>query len=62
MYSLVIRIAIDLNKAVELINTMPMPRFINDIVEMVIADPDPNNFSMIIHNTFFLFELLYFFL
>ena len=40
-----IRIAIDVNKAVELVNTIPMLGLINDIVEVPIADPDPQNFS-----------------
>ena len=48
-----IKIAIDVNRAVELVNTIPMLVFINDIVEMLIADPDPNNISQIINNTFF---------
>ena len=62
MYSLVIKIAIDINKPEELLNTIPMLGFINDIVEVVIADPDPNKISVIINNIFFLLILLYFFL
>ena len=44
MYSLVIKVAILVNKAVEEINTIPMLGLINDIVEVLIADPDPTNF------------------
>ena len=57
-----IKIARDVNKAVEEVNTIPMVGFINDIVDVEIADPDPIKFSVIIDNTFFLFKLLYFFL
>ena len=53
MYSFVIRIAVDVNKAVELVNTIPMLGLINDIVEVVKADPDPNNISVIINSIFF---------
>ena len=49
-----IRIAIDVNKAVELDNTMPMLGLINDIVEVLIADPDPIKISVINNITFFL--------
>ena len=53
MYSLVIKIAIDVKRAVKLVNTEPMLGFINDTVEVVIARPDPNNILVIINNTFF---------
>ena len=43
-----IEIARDVSKAVELVNTIPMLGFINDIVEVVIAEPDPNKISVII--------------
>ena len=56
-----IKKARDVNKAVEEVNTLPMLGFINEIVEVPIADPDPTNLSVIINNTFFLFKLLYFF-
>ena len=56
MFSFVIRIAIDVNKAVEPVNTIPILWLNNDVVEVPIADPDPNKFSVIINNTFFLFE------
>ena len=55
-----IKIAIDVNKAVEEVNTIPMLGFISDIVEVPIADPDPINISVIINNIFFLFKFLYF--
>ena len=42
MHSLVIKIAILVNKAVEEVNTIPMLGFCNDIVEVLIADPDAN--------------------
>ena len=57
-----IKIAILVNKAEELVNTIPMLGFIIDNLELLIADPDPINFSAIIINTFFLFNFLYFFL
>ena len=56
IYSLVIKIAILVNKAVELIKTIPILGFTNDIVEVPIADPDPINVSVIINNTFLLFK------
>ena len=60
MYSFVIKIAIDFNKAVLLVNTKPMLGFSIDDVEVVIAERDPNNTSVIIINIFFLFKLLSF--
>ena len=62
MYLLVIKIAIDVNEAVEQVNTVPMLGFNNDILEVVIAGADPYKSSFIINKTFFLFKLLYFFL
>ena len=53
MYSFVIKIAIDVNKAVELVNTLPIVGFINDIVEVVIVDPDPNYIPVIYKSTFY---------
>ena len=61
MYSFVIIIAIEVNKAEELVYTIPMLGFISDIVEVPIAKPDPINIYVIINNTFFLFNDLYFF-
>ena len=53
----------DVNKVVEIVNTIPMLRLINDFVEVPIADPDPDKFSVIISDiTFFLFQDLYFLL
>ena len=48
-----IKIAREVNKAVEEINTIPMLGFINDIVDVEIADPDPIKISVIINNIFF---------
>ena len=53
-----IKIARDVNKAVEEVINIPMLGFINHIVEVEIADPDPIRISVIINNTFFLFKLL----
>ena len=54
MHSLVIKTAILVNKAVEEVNTIPMLELINDIVQVLIADPDPTKFSVIINNIFFI--------
>ena len=62
IYSLVIKIAILVDKAVLLEILMPTPRQIKPIVEELIVVADPISFSVIIINTFFLFKLLYFFL
>ena len=40
MYSFVINIVIEINKAEELFITIQMLGFINSIVELVIVDPD----------------------
>ena len=56
-----IKIARDVNEAVEEVNTIPMLGFTNDIVDVGIVDPDATKISVIINNTFFLFKLLYFF-
>ena len=42
-----IKIAQLVNKAVEEVNTIPMLGLINDIVEVLIADPDPIKISVI---------------
>ena len=57
-----IKTARDVCKAVELNNTIPMLGLINDIVEVLIAEPHPTKNSVIIINTSFLFKLLYIFL
>ena len=62
MYSVVINIAIDVNKAVLDGIILPAPELINPIVELSIADPDPIKISVTINNIFFLFIFLYFFL
>ena len=53
--SFVNKMARGVSKAVELINTIPMLGFINDIVEVVIAEPDPNKISAVFNKSFFLF-------
>ena len=57
-----IKTARDVDRAVEEVNTIPMLGFMNDIVDVEIALPDPIKTSVTINNTFFLFKLLYFFL
>ena len=57
MYSFVIKLAKDVRRAVELVNTIPMLVLINDIVEVVLVDPDPNKVSVTINNTFFFFRI-----
>ena len=52
--------AILVGEAVEEVNTIPMLGFINDIVEVVIADPEPTKISVTINKTFFSFKDLYF--
>ena len=59
--SLVIKIAIIVNKAVLLEIIIPAPGLIQSIVELPIADPDPIKISVIFNNFFFLFKLVYFF-
>ena len=62
MYSIVIKIAIDVRRAVELVNTIPKLGLINDIVDIEKADPDPIKISVIIKNTFYSLKLLLFLL
>ena len=57
-----IRIAKDVNRPVELVNTIPMLGFFNEIVEIFIADPDHNKISVLNNIIFFLFRDLFFFL
>ena len=61
MYILVIKIAILVNRAVLLGIIIPAPGLIKSIVEELIVGADPINISVIINNTFFLFNDLYFF-
>ena len=62
MSSLMTKIAIDVNRAVNLVNTIQMLGFFKDIFEVDRADPDSSNISVINNNTFFLYKLFYFFL
>ena len=62
MYSFVIKIAIDVKKDVELVDAIPMPGIVNDIVEEVFADSDLDKISIEINNTIFFFKDLCFFL
>ena len=62
MYSFVIKITIDVKRAVELADTIPMLGINSDIVEVVFADSDLDKISNTINITFFLFKDLYFFL
>ena len=62
MYSLMIKVAILVNRAVLDDIIIPAPGLINPNVEVLIADPDPINILVIINNILFLFEDLYFFL
>ena len=56
-----VKIAKDVNRAVEEVKTIPMLGFMSDIVDVPIADGDPIKISVINNNTF-LVTLLYFFL
>ena len=58
MYSLVIKIAIHVNRAVLDEIIIPAPGLINPIVEEPTAEALPTNISVIINNTFF-FLLIY---
>ena len=57
-----IKLARDVNKAVEEVNTIPMLGLNFDIADVEIADPDPTKISVININTFFLYKHVYFFL
>ena len=57
-----IKRAILVNKADELVKTIPMLGFINDIVGVPKADPDPIKNLVRFNNAFLLFKLLYFLL
>ena len=61
MYSFVIEIASDANKAVEKVNTIPILGFNSDKVGVEIAGPDPTKISVIFDNIFSSFKILYFF-
>ena len=53
MYSVVIKIAVDVNKAVELVNAILMLGLIIEVMELPTGDPDPIKNSVIINNVFF---------
>ena len=48
-----IKVAIDVRRAIELVKTIPTLGFNNDIVEVPIANPDLTNISVIINITVF---------
>ena len=54
--------AIDVIKAVLLVNTIPASELSLDKIDVVIAEPDPNIISVTSNSTFFLFQNLYSFL
>ena len=58
MFSLVIKTATDVNKAVELLDTIPILGLIIDIMEVLIADPEQTIISVIINNILFKFKIL----
>ena len=62
MYSFLIKIAIDDNRAAPLVKTMPTLRFIILIAEVPAADPPPNKILVIINETLIFSKFLYFFL
>ena len=61
MFSFVIKIAKDVNKAVEEVKTIPMLGFINDIDDVEIADLDPFKTSLRINDIFFSSNYKFFF-
>ena len=60
IYSLVIKIAILVNRAVLDETIVPAPGLMRPIVELPTAYPAPTSISVMINNIFFLFKLLYF--
>ena len=62
MYSFVIKIAKEVNRAVLLEMIIPTLGLTIDRVEVVIVETDPNKISEIFINTIFLLKPLYFFL
>ena len=60
LYSLVIKIALLVKRAVLDEIIIPAPGLIKPIVDEPTAEADPTSISVIINNTFFLFKLLYF--
>ena len=61
-YSFVIKITIDVRRALEPVNYIPMLRITNDIVEVFIALLDPNQISVKFNNTHLLYKFFYFLL
>ena len=62
LYSFVVKIANEVNKAEQLAMKIPTDGLIDEKVLDVTADPDPIKISVIINKTFFLFKLFYLFL
>ena len=60
MYSLVIKIAIDVNKAVLLEIIILAPGLINPIVEVPTAEALPTSISVILNITFFSIQIVIF--
>ena len=60
MYSFVIKIAIDVKRAMELDIIRPTLGLTIDSVLDVIVEADPNKMSVIIKSSFFLFKLYFF--
>ena len=61
LYSIVINVGVDVKRAVELVNKIPLLELFNDNVEVLPVDPDPIKFSVTINRTFYLFKDLYLF-
>ena len=61
MYSFGIKIAKEVNRAGEEVNTIPKLGLISDIAEVLIFVPEPIKISVIINKNFFLFFGCYFF-
>ena len=61
MYSFVISIVIDADRAVDLDMTTPILRLLIDKVKLGVVEADPVEVSLIIKITFFLFEDVYLF-
>ena len=57
MYSFVIKIAIDVNRAVEIVDTLQMLGFINDNVDVAFVHPDPSKISVIINSNLFFLKI-----
>ena len=56
MYSFVIELAKDVNRAGEEDITITMLGFVSEIVKVFIADPDPNKISVTINKNFLFFR------